>query len=273
MQMNLPRLTANTFESYLASIQQIPILSLEEEIELAKRYQLNNDLQAAYTLIMSNLRMVVYLAREYQGYGLALDELVQEGNVGLMKAVKKYDPEQGVRLASYAVHWIRAEILEFISRNWKIVRSVTTKAQRKLFFGMRKFIREGNSYSDVEISNIAETLDVPEYEVKTMERRLYSHDTHIVHHDDDDEFGGLNHNELVAHNSDPLHHLIAHESHVDMDELLSHLSERERDIIQSRWLDDDKATLDTLSIKYKVSIERIRQIEESALKKIRMAFA
>ena len=271
MQMNLPRLTAHTFESYLASIQEIPILTIEEEIELAKRYQLNNDLQAAYTLIMSNLRMVVYLAREYQGYGLALDELVQEGNIGLMKAVKKYDPDQGVRLASYAAHWIKAEILEFISRNWKIVRSATTKAQRKLFFNMRKFVRDGNSYSDDEISHIAESLDVPEYEVKTMEHRLYAYDTHIVN-DDDDETGGLSHNELVAYNSDPLHHLISHESHIDMDDLLSNLSERERDIIQCRWLDDDKATLDTLSIKYKVSIERIRQIEESALKKIRMAF-
>ncbi len=268
-----PVLSTGTLQSYLDSIQQIPILSAEEEADLFERFQNDDDVEAARKLVLSNLRYVVYVARGYQGYGLPLDDLIQQGNVGLMKSVKKFDLKHGVRLVSFAVHWIKAEIHEYILKNWKIVKIATTKAQRKLFFNLRKSKQRLGWFSHDEVNQVASDLGVKPEEVLEMESRLAGVDESYepVTINDDDEFvsspsGYLTHGE----DEDPA--LLVAEQEVE-DNLnsglftaLKTLDERSRDIVESRWLQEEKMSLKELAEKYGVSLERIRQIEAKAFK-------
>jgi len=268
-----------SLEAYISAVHQIPVLSLDEEQILARRFRDEQDLDAARELVHSHLRFVVHVARTYNGYGLALGDLIQEGNIGLMKAVKRFDPELGVRLVSFAVHWIRAEMHEFIIKNWRIVKVATTKAQRKLFFNLRKYRTRPGWMNANEISAIAQDLNVSEREVLEMESRLSGRDIGFDAPSDED-------NErsspapvawLVAHEDDPSQ---VYEQHNSQDnnlqllyEGLDRLDARSRDIITRRWLDDDnKATLHELADEYGVSAERIRQIEAGALKKMKALF-
>jgi RNA polymerase sigma-32 factor len=262
-------------DAYIQAVSSVPMLSQEEETELAWRLRRDEDLDAARALILSHLRFVVHIARGYSGYGLQLADLIQEGNVGLMKAVKRFDPAVGVRLVSFAVHWIRAEIHEFVLRNWRLVKVATTKAQRKLFFNLRRAKQRLGWLSPEETRVVAEDLGVTPAEVTEMEQRLAAHDMSFepAPGTDDEEQLGSPAAYLPAPQADPAD-LVADQDweETTSDALavaLADLDERSRDIIERRWLADSKATLQELATKYGISAERIRQIEAIALRKLR----
>jgi RNA polymerase sigma-32 factor len=277
---NLPIPSAlGSVDAYINAVHQIPVLTLDEEQALARRYNGEDDLDAAKRLVMSHLRFVVHVARGYNGYGLQLSDLIQEGNIGLMKAVKRFDPDMGVRLVSFAVHWIRAEMHEFILRNWRIVKIATTKAQRKLFFNLRKSKKRLGWMNSKEVQAVAKDLGVPVADVLEMESRLSGHDMAFdAPSDADDDAKPSPVAYLVDHGADPYNTLETDDQEEsDLDALkqgLAKLDARSRDIIQRRWLrDEDKATLQELADEYGVSAERIRQIEVNAMKKMRTLFA
>lgn len=265
---------SGSLESYLQAARNIPILSAEEERELAVQLQENGDLEAAQKLVLSHLRFVAHVARSYNGYGLALADLVQEGNIGLMKAVKRFDPTVGVRLISFAVYWIRAEIHEYILRNWRIVKVATTKAQRKLFFNLRGKKKKLGWFNDEEVSSVAEDLGVKRTDVLEMEKRLSGLDIGFDGPDDNDEnIAPAPANYLEDTSLEPSH-LVEQKDWTDNQETrlysaLENLDERSRDILQQRWLTDKKSTLHQLADKYDISAERIRQLENNAIKKLR----
>ncbi|NNM01225.1 MAG: RNA polymerase sigma factor RpoH [Gammaproteobacteria bacterium] len=266
-----------SLDAYISGVQALPMLSLEEEQDLALALRENGDLEAARTLVMSHLRFVVRVARGYAGYGLPLGDLIQEGNVGLMKAVKRFDPDVGVRLVSFAVHWIRAEIHEYILRNWRIVKVATTKAQRKLFFNLRSAKKRLGWMNQSEVDAVAADLGVSSAEVLRMEERLAAHDVAFDApvSDDDEGVAFAPSAYLEDKRFEPAALVEANESREqDLERLgaaMGELDDRSRDIITRRWLADDKATLQELASKYGVSAERIRQIEKAAMKRIRTA--
>ncbi|MAT52093.1 MAG: RNA polymerase sigma factor RpoH [Porticoccaceae bacterium] len=261
--------------SYMQAVNTIAILSPDEERDLAERLYYHNDLDAARHLVFSHLRFVVHIARSYNGYGLPLADLIQEGNVGLMKAVKRFDPERGVRLVSFAVHWIKAEIHEYILRNWRIVKVATTKAQRKLFFNLRSAKKSLAWLTNDEAKAVAEDLGVEVKQVREMEKRLAARDTAFdAPEGDDDDGWQAPAYYLEDRRADPA--LQVEEANWEetsinrLSEALASLDDRSRDILQQRWLDDNKATLHDLADKYGVSAERIRQLEQNAMKKVRV---
>ncbi len=263
-----------SLSAYIQAVGSIDVLSKEDEQALAHRFRDDEDLEAARELVMAHLRFVVHIAKGYTGYGLPLNDLIQEGNVGLMKAVRRFDPEYDVRLVSFAVHWIRAEIHEFVLRNWRIVKVATTKAQRKLFFNLRKNKKSLAWLSHAETQALAKDLGVSAKEVTEMEKRLSARDALFdpaPAADDERVFSPAAY--LKAPDSDPAQIVEKtdwHDNATDrMTAAIATLDERSRDILQSRWLTDDKKTLHTLADEYGVSAERIRQIEVNAIKKIR----
>ncbi|MDE2150439.1 MAG: RNA polymerase sigma factor RpoH [Gammaproteobacteria bacterium] len=271
---NLPSPAGGSMDAYVRSISQIPLLSASEETQLARRLRDEDDLEAAQRLVLSNLRFVVHIARGYLGYGLPLGDLVQEGNIGLMKAVKRFDPEIGVRLISFAVHWIKAEIHEFILRNWRIVRIATTKAQRKLFFNLRRSKTRLGWMHRGEIEAVARDLNVKPEDVLQMEARLGGRDVSFSTSPADDADEGFAPEDYLADDNDPGAALerADWQQHVEsrMQRALEHLDDRSRDILQRRWLSpDSKAGLQALGDEYGVSAERVRQIEAAAMKKLR----
>jgi RNA polymerase sigma-32 factor len=270
-------LSIGTFDAYLNVVRQMPRLTADQERELALRFRDHGDLEAARELVMSNLRFVVHVARGYSGYGLPMPDIIQEGNIGLMKAVKRFDPDVGVRLVSFAVHWIKAEIHEYVIKNWRIVKVATTKAQRKLFFNLRKSKANLGWLSNDEATAIAKDLDVDVSTVYEMEKRLDSRDMAFDMPTDDsaDESYAAPVNYLQQHGTDPAVLIEnedwgGHEQNL-LSEALSELDERSLDILSSRWLADKKATLHELAERYSVSAERIRQLEQNAMKKLRAA--
>ena len=269
-----------SLEAYIGAVHQIPVLSVEDEQTLARRFRDGEDLDAARELVMSHLRFVVHVARGYSGYGLQLGDLIQEGNIGLMKAVKRFDPTVGVRLVSFAVHWIRAEMHEFILKNWRIVKVATTKAQRKLFFNLRKSKTRLGWLNAEEVRAVAADLNVSEREVLEMESRLSGRDIGFdaPSDEDDDHAPPSPAAYLVAPAEDPSQAYERADSEDHQLELLREgmagLDARSRDIIKRRWLDaDSKVTLQELADEYGVSAERIRQVEANALKKMKALFA
>ena len=267
-----------SLDAYISAVHRIPVLSQEEEQALSRRYLEDNDLSSAKKLVMSHLRFLVHVARGYSGYGLQLGDLIQEGNIGLMKAVKRFDPDQGVRLVSFAVHWIRAEMHEFILKNWRIVKVATTKAQRKLFFNLRKSKKRLGWMNAEEVRTVAKDLGVPEATVREMESRLSGRDVGFeAPVDADEDAKPAPAAFLVDDGADPYDSVSdADQSDNQLETLsaaLEKLDDRSRDIIQRRWLNDDKATLQDLADEYGVSAERIRQVEANAMKKMRGLFA
>ncbi|QQE88521.1 RNA polymerase sigma factor RpoH [Azotobacter chroococcum] len=262
-------------EAYVHAVNSIPLLTPEQERELADRLYYQQDLEAARQMVLAHLRFVVHIARSYSGYGLAQADLIQEGNVGLMKAVKRFNPKMGVRLVSFAVHWVRAEIHEFILRNWRIVKIATTKAQRKLFFNLRSQKKRLAWLNNDEVEAVAESLGVEPHEVREMESRLSGQDMAFdpaTDADDDSAFQAPAHY-LEDQRYDPARQLEeadwSDSSAANLHEALDGLDERSRDILYQRWLAEEKATLHDLAAKYKVSAERIRQLEKSALNKLK----
>jgi RNA polymerase sigma-32 factor len=272
-------LPTGNMETYISAAFQLPVLTQEEEYELAKRWREKEDLNAARGLILSHLRFVVRIARQYNGYGLPQHDLVQEGTVGLMKAVRRFDPDMGVRLVSFAVHWIKAEIHEYILRNWRIVKIATTKAQRKLFFNLRSNKKRLGWFSHEEVAQVAEDLGVKPETVLQMEARLANHDVaYDGSMDEDDDSPSVAPAAYLADmRMEPASLLEAEDSETDQRErlysALEGLDERSRDILQQRWLAEQKATLHDLAEQYGVSAERIRQIEKAAMKKLQGALA
>lgn len=268
-----------SLDAYIQAVGSVPVLSKEHEQALSRRFREDGDLDAARELVMAHLRFVVHIAKGYTGYGLPLNDLIQEGNVGLMKAVKRFDPDFGVRLVSFAVHWIRAEIHEFVLRNWRIVKVATTKAQRKLFFNLRKSKKTLAWLSHDETNAVAEDLGVSPAEVTEMERRLSAHDAVFdpgpEAKDDDRVFTPAAY--LPSPNADPAVLLEKDDWHDDalarMSEALTTLDERSRHILETRWLAEEKLTLHQLADQYGVSAERIRQIEMSAIRKLQKEMA
>ncbi len=269
------RLPISSLEAYLAHINQVPMLSQEEEYELACRLQKQNDVTAAKKLILPHLRYVARVAKGYLGYGLPLADLIQEGNIGLMKAVKRFKPEKGVRLVTFAMHWIKAEIHEYILKNWRIVKVATTKAQRKLFFNLRSMKKSLGWMSQQEITDIAKDLKVKPETVREMEMRLASSDASFEAHDDDDEphFAPAGYLEDQRYNPADMMEQSnwADQSGGSLHQALSQLDERSQDIIRARWLDENKLTLQELADKYSVSAERVRQLEKNAMSKLKAA--
>ncbi|AQA17412.1 RNA polymerase factor sigma-32 [Halioglobus japonicus] len=267
--------------AYVQAVGAIPVLSPERERELAEDLYYNDNLDAARELVMSHLRFVVHIARSYNGYGLAEADLIQEGNVGLMKAVKRFDPEKGVRLVSFAVHWIKAEMHEYILRNWRIVKVATTKAQRKLFFNLRSQKKSLSWLSADEAQAVADDLGVDVKEVHRMEGRLASRDVAFDmpsdSSSDDDEGWQAPQYYLEDHSADPALEVEEGDwkanTEAQLHGALSDLDERSRDILASRWLAEEKATLHELADRYGVSAERIRQLEANAMKKLKAAIA
>ncbi|MEQ8798444.1 MAG: RNA polymerase sigma factor RpoH [Salinisphaeraceae bacterium] len=275
----LPAPQSGSLGAYVQAVSGIPVLDMDEEQRLARRLRDDSDLEAAQTLVLSNLRFVVHVARGYAGYGLPLGDLIQEGNVGLMKAVKRFDPDVGVRLISFAVHWIRAEIHEFILRNWRIVKVATTKAQRKLFFNLRSAKKRLGWLNDKEVKAVADDLGVKPETVLQMERRLsggdvsynalptagddenvYSPEDYLATGEEYDPAAGVENGDWESH------------QHSNLSRALTTLDDRSRDILNSRWLNEDgKTGLAELGQKYGVSAERIRQLENSAIQKLRKA--
>ncbi len=274
LNMHLPS-TAGSLDRYIEAVNRMPLLSLEREQELARRFHDDGDLEAARELVLAHLRFVVKVARGYAGYGLAQGDLVQEGNVGLMKAVKRFDPDVGVRLVSFAVHWIKAEIHEFILRNWRIVKVATTKAQRKLFFNLRSTRKALGWMGQAEVDAMADELGVEARDVTTMEQRLNAHDVPFDVNPASDEESYV----PAAYLEDQRFEPAANFEREEFDELrvtklndaLGALDERSRDIVVSRWLSEPKATLHELADRYGVSAERIRQIEKNAFGKMKGA--
>ena len=266
-------------EAYVNTVNSIPLLTPEQERELAESLYYEQYLEAARQMVLAHLRFVVHIARSYSGYGLAQADLIQEGNVGLMKAVKRFNPEMGVRLVSFAVHWIKAEIHEFILRNWRIVKVATTKAQRKLFFNLRSQKKRLAWLNNDEVHRVAESLGVEPREVREMESRLTGHDMAFdpaAEADDDSAFQSPA-NYLEDHRYDPARQLEdadwTDNSTSNLHEALEVLDERSRDILYQRWLAEEKATLHDLAQKYNVSAERIRQLEKSAMNKLKLSIA
>ena len=270
-------LSVGTFDAYLNLVRQMPRLTADEERDLTLRYRDDGDLEAARELIMINLRFVVHVARGYSGYGLSMPDIIQEGNVGLMKAVKRFDPDVGVRLVSFAVHWIKAEIHEYVIKNWGIVKVATTKAQRKLFFNLRKSKKNIGWLSNDEAISIAADLNVDVSDVYEMEKRLGNQDMSFDMPVDDssEESSSYPSNYLHQYGTDPSILLENSDWEGHGQDLLSvamaELDERSFDIISSRWLTEKKSTLHELADRYNVSAERIRQLEQNAMKKIRTA--
>ena len=263
-----------SLDAYIHAVSSVPVLSAEDEQDLARRFRDDTDLGAARQLVISNLRFVVHIARGYGGYGLPMGDLVQEGNVGLMKAVKRFDPTVGVRLVSFAVHWIRAEIHEFVLRNWRLVKIATTKAQRKLFFNLRKAKSHLGWLSQAETKALAQDLGVSEREVTEMEQRLSARDLGYDQPDQDDDgasFGPAVY--LAIPGGDPALTVEKQDWEQDTQQQLTgaleDLDPRSQDIIQRRWLSETKTTLQELASEYEVSAERIRQIESNAMKKMK----
>ncbi|WP_263771659.1 RNA polymerase sigma factor RpoH [Propionivibrio soli] len=263
-------------DAYIQMAKRFPILSEEEEFRLAKRYREEADLEAARQLVLSHLRLVISIARGYLGYGLPHADLIQEGNIGLMKAVKRFDPSHGVRLVSFAIHWIKAEIHEYVLKNWRMVKVATTKAQRKLFFNLRSMKPGSDALTPAQVADIAHQLTVKPEEVVEMETRLSGHDLALeTGNDDEDAFAPIAY--LEDNRSEPTRVL---ESRA-MDELQSNglqtalagLDERSRRIVEARWLSEEPATLHDLAAEFKVSAERIRQIESKAMQKMRTTLA
>ncbi len=258
-------------ESYLQTVKNIQKLTAEEEHVLAEKLYYQEDVDAARQLILSSLRYVVPVARTFKGYGLPLGDIIQEGNIGLMKAVKRFNPEENVRLMTFAVHWIRAEINEYVIKNWRIVKTATTKAQRKLFFKLRSSKKSLEWFSDIDADTVAEELGVTRKDVLEMEMRLYGKDLPVDMSSDDD-----NENTtfpiLISQEADPETALVqqnqAEYELARMQNALATLDARSRDILQKRWLTDEKVGLKALSQEYGVSMERIRQVEQQALKKL-----
>ena len=270
--LNTPSL-AGSLESYINFAFSIPMLSQEEEFMLARDLRENGNLESARKLVLAHLKFVVKLAKGFKGYGLSENDLIQEGNLGLMKAVKKFDPNVGVRLVTFATHWIRAEIHEFIIRNWRIVKVATTKAQRKLFFNLRGSKKTTDWMSKNEVSELASKLSVRKSDVETMEQRLYCSDMHAETVAKDEGTPEKLALELVSEASDPYENLMLKElknnREKELREVLSTLDERTKDIITSRWLKTPKDTLSELANRHGVSGERIRQLEQGAMKKMR----
>lgn len=277
MALAVPR--SGSLEAYISSVNGISMLSAEQEKSLAERLQNEGDLAAAKQLIMSHLRFVVHIARGYSGYGLPQADLIQEGNIGLMKAVKRFDPTVGVRLVSFAVHWIKAEIHEFVLRNWRIVKVATTKAQRKLFFNLRKAKKRLGWFNRAEVETVAKELGVTSAEVMEMESRMSAHDPAFeLSSDDDDAREGSNYSP-AQYLEDKSMDVATQVENDDWDahanrrlsKALKALDERSQHIVRSRWLDDSKVTLQDLAEEYQISAERIRQLEQNAMKKLRSA--
>jgi RNA polymerase sigma-32 factor len=270
--MNLP---VGSLDSYIHRVNQIPMLTLEEEVACAERFHSEGDIEAARRLVLAHLRYVVRVARGYLGYGLPLNDLIQEGSVGLMKAVKRFDPKMGVRLVSFAVHWIKAEIHEFVLRNWRIVKIATTKAQRKLFFNLRQMKSRLGWFTKEEVDAVAHDLGVSREDVLVMEQRLNVMDSSFDMSETDDADEGYKAPEryLFSANDDPAL-VLEKEDSVDQGReqlmcALEQLDERSQDILKQRWLAEEKLTLHDLAEKYGVSAERVRQLEKNAMKKIR----
>ncbi len=263
--------------AYISTVNQIPILTAEQEKELADRYFYDQDLDAAKMLVMSHLRFVVHIARSYAGYGLPQGDLIQEGNLGLMKAVKRFDPNMGVRLVSFAVHWIKAEIHEYVIRNWRIVKIATTKAQRKLFFNLRSLKKSSKKLTLEEAQSIAKDLNVTPEQVLEMEGRLTAYDAAFEAQGDDDDEGSTHVAPalyLEDNRYDPAR-LVEEEDYEEqstsaLHDAMEQLDDRSRNILQRRWLDDDKSTLHELAAEYNVSAERIRQLEKMPWIKLRL---
>jgi len=266
-----------SLDAYLERVSRVPVLSREDEQALARRFRENGDVDAARDLVLSHLRFVVHIARGYSGYGLPMGDIVQEGNVGLMKAVKRFDPEMGVRLVSFAVHWIRAEIHEYVLRNWRLVKVATTKAQRKLFFNLRRMKKNLTWLSPSETQAVATELGVTPAEVTEMERRLSARDLSFDptpnESEEDEAYSPATY--LPAADADPAEQVENEEwddeAHASLTRAIASLDARSRDILASRWMagDAEKATLHDLAAKYGVSAERIRQLEANAIKKLR----
>ncbi|MCW8886600.1 MAG: RNA polymerase sigma factor RpoH [Motiliproteus sp.] len=262
-------------EAYVQNVSAIPVLTVDEERELAERLYFQNDLDAARRLVMSHLRFVVHIARSYSGYGLSQADLIQEGNVGLMKAVKRFDPTVGVRLVSFAVHWIKAEMHEFILRNWRIVKVATTKAQRKMFFNLRSAKKKLSWFTNDEVNSVAEDLGVEPKVVREMESRLSAQDAPFDNgvDDDNDEAYKAPAYFLEDKRNDPARLMEDKQWEEDSNRRLSNameeLDDRSRNILVQRWLSEEKSTLHELAAEYQVSAERIRQLEKNAMKKVR----
>jgi RNA polymerase sigma-32 factor len=270
-----PALSSGSLQSYLDSVQQIPVLTKEEERELFRQFHEHEDLNAARTIVLSHLRYVAYVARSYMGYGLPLEDLIQQGNVGLMKSVKRFKLDHEVRLVTFAVHWIKAEIHEYILKNWKIVKVATTKAQRKLFFNLRKAKERLGWFSKDEVEQVAKDLNVKPAEVREMESRLGQVDTSFdtPASDDEDNFSASPALYLAGDEAEDPAWVVADEEITDIQNeglvsAIESLDARARDIIESRWLREEKVGLKELSEKYGVSMERIRQIEAKSLEKM-----
>jgi RNA polymerase sigma-32 factor len=277
LQLALP---TGSLETYIHSVNQIPMVSAEREQQLARRYREHNDLDAARELVLSHLRFVVRVARGYNGYGLPQADLIQEGNIGLMKAVKRFDPEVGVRLVSFAVHWVRAEIHEYILRNWRIVKVATTKAQRKLFFNLRSAKKRLGWLNHEEVEGVAEDLGVSSRDVLEMERRLSAHDAPYdgAVADNDDEGAAFAPAGYLENPEPGPEQEVELTQDEDQDQqhlqlALDSLDSRSREIVSRRWLSDSKSTLHELAEEFGVSAERIRQLEKAALEKMRLAIA
>ncbi len=272
LNLQLP-LPTGSLEAYVDAVQRIPLLSLEEEQDLARRYREHGDLDAARELVLAHLRFVVSVARRYKGYGLAHGDLIEEGNIGLMKAVKRFDPDVGVRLVSFAVHWIKAEIHEFVIKNWRIVKVATTKAQRKLFFNLRSAKKTLGWMGAEEVEDAARDFGVETRDVLTMEQRLSARDVSFDLRSDDDEDPFVPAAYLQDQRFEPS--LCYEQEEAEsvrterLGEALGELDARSRDIVVSRWLLDPKMTLQKLAEKYEVSAERIRQLEKSAFKTLK----
>lgn len=264
-----------SLDQYISAVNSIPMLTAEEESTLAQQVKDGSDLDAAQRMIMSHLRFVVHIARGYRGYGLPQGDLIQEGNIGLMKAVKRFDPEKKVRLVSFAVHWIKAEIHEYILRNWRIVKIATTKAQRKLFFNLRRKKKRLGWFSDEEVNTVASELGVTTKDVLQMEARLTYQDNAFDGHDEEDNENApvIPANYLESAEPSPEQSLVASDTKKNQSDLLhsalATLDDRSRDIVSQRWLSDDKLTLQDLAGKYDISAERVRQLENNAMKKLK----
>lgn len=278
--MSLPMPSAlGSLEAYIQTVNRFPLLTQEQEHMLATRFKTENDLEAARELVLAHLRVVVSVARGYAGYGLPQADLIQEGNIGLMKAVKRYDPERGVRLVSFALHWIRAEIHEFVVRNWRLVKIATTKSQRKLFFNLRSLKQGLQPLLPQQVSEIARQLNVSEHDVVDMEARFAGHEIALepLGSDDDESYAPIHYlADNAEHEPSRILETAQHETlqTSGLEHALSSLDERSRRIVEARWLQDEDesaATLHQLAAEFNVSAERIRQIEQKALGKMRAA--
>jgi len=270
------RLPLGSLEAYIHYVNQVPMLTQEEEHDLAVRLQKSNELPAAKRLILAHLRYVVRVARGYMGYGLPLADLIQEGNVGLMKAVKRFNPDMGVRMVTFAMHWIKAEIHEYILRNWRIVKVATTKAQRKLFFNLRSMKKHLGWMTQQEVNDVAKDLGVKPETVREMEMRLATSDASFdAHNDADDDHSVAPAGFLEDARYNPAQQLEkadwSDQSGSALYQALDKLDERSQEIIRTRWLNDQKATLQELADKYQISAERVRQLEKNAMQKLRHA--